>query len=583
MRKLFVAICTFIVLFSLNSTAVFAETVENEVVSTEFDRAIQEIIDTNKAMGATATLVMDGEVVITKGYGYADEALELMTDGNKTGFRIGSVSKTFVAVAALIAVEDGKLDMQADISKYLPEDFPKFKYTVTMQNLLTHTAGFEDYITGIVKNNISDTEPLQESLRKYRPEQIFRSGEVASYSNYGIALAGYVIECATGEDYAEFCKNKIFQPLGMNRTTFLLLQDIVDVSKAYTPDGKEVIEPFMNLYPEGSVVTTAEDMAIYIKWLLGEEDTILKQESKQALFAKQFSMAEELEGIGYVWNRKTRNDSIYYDKKGETLNFYSRIVLYPEQNTGLFLSFNTYVPEKEINSITAKVTDLVLGKKAVTTNQGGATIDIDGCYANAWSNFNTVEKLLKYVAPNKLVDISGSLSKGYTFNGEKIKHLGNNAYDTPIGTVKFFEKGGKTLLATDFSQTYLRINGFENKGVALVVTLLFISSSILSTLLNIIFYFRKKKLNKVTVAIPLIQVFAFCALGYLIITGITQFSMISYALYINISAWVIGATTLISLVLYLYKRKQVPKYIHLIHTIISIAFCLIMIINHLMF
>ncbi len=579
MRKLFIAIAT-ILMFSFVPLSAYVVngnmSNDSEKVSESFDKSISEIINSKKAKGAVATLIQNGEVVMTNGYGYADEFLNVKADGTLSGFRIGSISKTFVAVAALKAMEDGKLDLNTDISIYLGKNSPKLKYPVTMQNLLTHTAGFEEIVTGMAVENVSDTEPLSETTIKYAPEQISKPGEFASYSNYGIALAAYVIECATNEDFSDYCMNNIFLPLGMNRTTFEYMHNKVIVSKAYLPNGKETLDLYMNLYPEGSVVTTAEDMGKYIQWLLGERKEILQNENKEKLFSRQYFMADELSGIGYVWNRKTRNDSLYLEKKGETLHFYSRIVLYPEYKTGLFLSFNTYVPEEEINDIISKVTDLILGEKIIPVSKSGATLDISGCYVNAWSSFNTAEKLLRFIVPDKMIDISGSLKEGYTFNDEKITHIGNNSYDTPIGLIKFTEKNGEVLMMTDFSQYYTKINGLENKGVTLTIVLLFLMSAIICTITS--FILRKKPASLLFGIISLVQIILLFTLGYVLYLGILQYAILNYIIYIKATTWLIVAATAINVIFLLIKHENNTNYIKYIyfHNIISIAFCIMM-------
>ncbi len=584
MRNLFIAVLTILVmLFSIIPNSAYADSehkqnIDSEKVSEVFDQSISEIIDAKKSKGAVAALIQNGEVVMTKGYGYADEFLNFKASGELSGFRIGSVSKTFVAVAALKAMEDGKLDMNTDVSVYLGKNSPKLKYPVTMQNLLTHTAGFEEIVTGMAVKNVSDTEPLSETIIKYAPEQISKPGEVSSYSNYGIALAAYVIECATNEDFAEYCMDNIFLPLRMNRTTFEYMHDKVVVSKAYLPNGKETLDLYMNLYPEGSLVTTAEDMGKYIQWLLSENEKILKNENKEKLFSRQYFMADELSGIGYVWNRKTRNDSLYFEKKGETLHFYSRIVLYPEYKTGFFLSFNTYVPENEINEITSKVTNLLLGEKDIPVSKSGATMDVSGCYVNAWSSFKTAEKLLRFIVPGKMIDISGSLKDGYFFNDEKITHLGDNYYDTPIGTVKFIEKDGEVLMMTDFSQYYIQINGLENKGVTLIIAFLFLLSALICSVISFISY--KKTASRLFGVVSLVQVILFFTLGYILYLGILQYAILNYIIYIRITAWLMIIATVVNIIFLLIKRKKnvnCLKYI-CFHNIISIAFC-IMLIN----
>lgn len=583
MKKILISlllIITILINFSISTLASNEPVINNQDITEEFNKAIEDTIIAGKAKGATATLVLNGEVAMVKGYGYEDEASDIQADGIKTGFRIGSVSKTFVAVAALTAVEDGLINMNTDISQYLESDFPKLKYPVTMQHLLTHTGGFEENITGMAVVNYSDTEPLSLTVRKYMPNQIYKSGEIASYSNYGIALAAYVIERVTGIDFAQYCMDRIFLPLNMTRTTYAHMHNVVKVSHAYLPNGNETMDLFMNLYPEGSIVTTAEDMSKYIQWLLSNDDLVLSVNNKSKLFDKQYAMADELGGIGYVWNRYQRNGTMYYSKKGETLHFYSRMIIIPELKAGLFLSFNTYLPDEEISAITAKVINSLLGEKKETLEQDGATIDIDGCYANSWSSFTTAEKLLQFFVPSKIIDITGSLSKGYTISGEKIIHIGNNAYDTPIGIVKFFVKDSKILLATDYSQTYIKINGLANKGMTLFFVILFIISTLSYAVITLITKIKRKATSIIPFLMSIIQLFALLGLGAVLLVGISQYSILAYTLYINIASWIIVVAMIVKLIASFICREEqdnkLIKFISIINSIISIAFCLVL-------
>lgn len=536
---------------------------------------IHEVILEEKAKGAASAFVKGEEIFLSKGYGYSDEALNQRSDGKTTGFRIGSISKTFVAIAALKAVQDNDLDMNTDISVYLGEETPNLRYSVTMQQLLTHTAGFEDMITGIAVENVSDTEPLSVAVKKYVPDQISMPGEISSYSNYGLALAAYVVEKAANQDFSEYCTENIFEPLEMKRTTFEHMQDRVVVSKAYLPDGSETLDPYINLYPEGSAVSTAEDMGKYIRWLLDDTDTVIDHQLKQELFDKQYSMADELSGIGYVFNRKERNDSIYLEKKGETLHFYSRIVLYPEYRTGIFLSFNTHVEEERINSIIEHVTASLHGERKESADRNIAgSIDISACYVNAWSGFNHEEKLLRFIIPGKMTDISGSAGSGYTFNGEKMTYLGDEYYDTPIGKVKFILKDEKVMMATDYSQTYFKINGLENRNVTIILTLLFIISSLFSAILSL----KSNKNLRIFAKLSFLQLIGFFGFIGVYFLGISDYAILSYRIYINIAAWLILLASIAYTGVIIIKRREaaaLPQYIYL-QSFLSIIFCIVM-------
>jgi hypothetical protein len=358
------------------------------------------------------------------------------------------------------------------------------------------------------------------------------------------------------------------------------MHNVVKVSHAYLPNGNETMDLFMNLYPEGSMVSTAEDMSKYIQWLLSNDDLILSIDNRSKLFSRQYAMADELGGIGYIWNRYQRNGTMYYGKKGETLHFYSRVMVIPELKAGLFLSFNTYVPDEEISAITAKVINSLLGGKEESLAQEGATIDIDGCYANAWSSFTTAEKLIQFVVPGKMIDITGSLSKGYTINGEKIVHIGNNAYDTPIGIVKFFVKDSKILVATDYSQTYIKINGLANKGMTLLIVLLFTISTLSYAVITLITRLKRKTKSIIPSVMSIIQIFALIGLGAVLLIGILQYSTLAYTLYINIASWIIVAAMIVKLIDSLIYREgqdnKLIKFISISNSIISIAFCLVL-------
>lgn len=531
-----------LLMLSAAATPVFAQKTQDFCI--ELNDLVNDRVGPEKAKGAVLSIVRNGKTEFLKGYGFADEYNGFAADGEKTAFRIGSVSKTFVAVAAVILRQDGQLDMNSDVSIYLEPDFPSLSYPVTMHQLLTHTAGFEDIVTGMAVKNVSDTEPLSISVRKYLPEQVFRPGEAVSYSNYGIALAAYVVERIAGQDFAQFCREKIFLPLGMKRTTYEYMHDVAYVSKPYLPNGNETLEPYMNLYPEGSAVSTAEDMANYMQWLLNKEDTrVLSAKSKEDMFKRQFTMSEELGGMGYIWNRKTRNGATYYDKKGETLHFYTRIALYPEAQTGIFLSFNTYLPEHEINAVMESATDLLYGAETHSdSGQGKSTMNISGYYANNWSSFKTPEKILRYLVPGKMLTISGLQNSGFSLNGEKMTLIGEDTYSSDIGNLKFLEKDGKIIIATESAITYSKVPFWQHGVVQVVVPLLFFVLSLVYFLRELVLKLGKS--NKYTtdfLTCSLVQILSFTALCLLMVNGIMSFSLLTFALPMKICGWIIAA------------------------------------------
>ena len=579
MRKFFILFLIALTVFSLAGTVALAVEQDDADIYRELRAAVEELVGPGKAKGAVLSIVKDGELMVCTGFGDADAFLGFAADGDTTAFRIGSVSKTFVAVAAQRLVQDGMLDMDRTIADYLEEDFPVLSYPVTMRQLLTHTAGFEDRITGMAVSHVSDTEPLDKSVRRHMPKQVFRPGEVVSYSNYGIALAAYVVECVVQQDFSQFCREAIFLPLGMHRTTFEHMHDVVYVSKPYLPNGEETMEPYMNLYPEGSAVSTASDMAAYMAWLLDKTDgRVLSAQSKEALFSQQFSMADELPGVSLAFSRKERNGKLYYEKKGETLHFYSRIALYPEENAGVFLSFNTYLPAHVIDKVTQTATALLYGAPA--TGDAGpkkTTMDISGCYVNNWSNFTTPELLLRYLVPGKILTIDGMPLEGFSMNGEAMILIGEDLYQSPIGVLKFLNKNDTVMIATQSAITYSKIPFWQHSKLQVLPILLF-AASVLVCLTRELFLLigkQKRRGSRMFLICAIIQLLSFCTLCVLMYHGIASFSLLAFALPLKLCAKLFLAATAAGAGygVYLKAMRNSLSPVSIIWALCSLLFC----------
>ncbi len=450
---------------------------ENDIVK-YIDTEVVRLVQDKTVKGAVVSVVRDNKVLLCKGYGYTDEEAGTKADGEKTAFRIGSLTKTFVAISALQLAQQGKLDMAAPVDRYLEPDFPRFRYPVTMKDLLTHTAGFENTASGMVAYDRSKVKPLGETVRYNRPNQVFMPGEVQAYSNYGIALAGYVMERITQKPYFAYAEEAIFKPLGMSRTTFRPdFSPVAPVSKGYGTDGAERADYITNIYPSGSVASTASDMAKYMDFLLGEGYGILDSEAKSQLFRRHFAMDEVLPGIGYVWNRHTRNGSLFFEKKGETRNFFSRIILYPDKNIGVFLSFNTVTPEKIKADLMNGITDMLLGSEGnPPAYEGKDNRDISGYYVSTVSSFKTAEKFLNFLNRHSTIRITGKAGEGFYLDGQKLTAVGKDHYKSAFGYLKYSEKNGQGYLSGD-TFSYVRASWHDHRSWQGLALLFFSSMS----------------------------------------------------------------------------------------------------------
>jgi len=563
---------------------------ENTDIRHYLDQTLSDMVVQKQVKGAIVTVVRDGTVALCKGYGYADEEKGIGAHEDNTAFRIGSISKTFVAIAAQQLVERGQLDMDAPISTYLEADFPKFKYDITMHDLLTHSAGFEDMISGIVVDEISKAEPLELSIRKYMPNQVFVPGEVVSYSNYGIALAAYVVQCIANQNFDQYAEDNIFKPLEMTRTSFKLDYKDVVISKGYSPKGAEAAQPIINLYPEGSVVTTARDMSKYLHWLMDDSDLVLSAEGKGHLFEKQFTMAEELEGMGYTWRRQEHNGILYYDKKGINVNFHSRIAVYPEKKTGVFVSFNTPMDDKQLDALMNEATNLLLGSKRQysAAYTGKQTADISGYYITTVSGFGNIEKLMNCLMPNRVFQITGNLSEGFFMDGAQLLSIGENYYSTPRGGFKYIEKDGKAFLASSLAGSYVRISWVERNSVQLFLILSFAVISSVMAIRGLLALCRRtaNKGDRFFAGISILQFLLLVVMCISIIKGISTYNMLEAASLIKTCGILIAAASL-SGVLYtaqLFRRKMHKSQVVLpaVWSISSVLFILWMLLVNIL-
>src|SRR5215470_7359597 len=172
--------------------------------------------------GATVSVVKDGRLLFAKGYGSADLQTGKRVSAGTTLFRIASVSKPFTATVVLQLAEEGKLNLHADVNTYLKTfHLPStYQEPITLAHLLAHTAGFEDRSTGTSARTPSDLEPLGRWLAEHMPARVRPPGELTAYSNYGYALAGYIVEQVAGIPFAQYVEQHIFQPLDMRSSTF---------------------------------------------------------------------------------------------------------------------------------------------------------------------------------------------------------------------------------------------------------------------------------------------------------------------------------------------------------------------------
>ncbi len=304
--------------------------------------------------GAIISVVKDGEIFFSKGYGYKDIASGAKNDPAKTMYRPGSVSKLFTWTAVMQQVEEGKLDLDADINTYLKtfQIENTFDKPVTLRSALTHTPGFEDGAVGYLFGNSPEyIIGLKEALAKYPLARVRPIDEFASYSNYATALAGLAVANVSGMDFNTYIDEKILKPLGMAHSTFRepLPANIADyMATGYLHEGGVFkaygFEYVTNFGPAGAMSASADDMARFMIAHLQNgrygNVRILKEETAKEMHSLLFAHDPRINGFAHGFYQDKINDKTFIGHGGDTIYFHSMLRILKEENFGVYISYN---------------------------------------------------------------------------------------------------------------------------------------------------------------------------------------------------------------------------------------------------
>lgn len=377
------------------------------------DELVPNQLESNHIPGASVAVVKDGQLLFAKGYGYADVANKIPVVADTTLFRTGSVAKLFTWTAVMQLIEQGKLDLDTDVNVYLesfqiPDTFPD---VITLRHLLTHTAGFEDNLFGVLAKSPEDLELLEEFVSKHVPTRVYSPGTVTAYSNYGVTLAGYIVEKTVGVPFENYVAEKIFQPLGMTHTTFVqtLPSDLSNNSaKGYTFTKNSFQESNVEYYqiaPAGSASSTATDMARFmLAFLQGGEyegKRILEPATVNTMLTKQFSNDERLSGFGFGFYEMPFAGYRVWGHKGETDFFRTLLVLLPEKNLGIYVAYNAAGGGVAGNALVTAVLEHFFPKPIGTPSVATSSNlqHLTGLYAPTRAPQTTLQKLTQLFMP----------------------------------------------------------------------------------------------------------------------------------------------------------------------------------------
>jgi CubicO group peptidase (beta-lactamase class C family) len=326
------------------------------------DGIIEGRMESYHVPGITISVVHNGEMIFAKGYGYGDLETRRAVDPAVTLFRPGSISKTFTWTAVMQLVEQGKLDLNADVRTYLKDvEIPDtFSEPITMLDLMSHSPGWEDSGLGHLFGNKADAVPdFREYMKTHQPERVRPPGKVSAYSNYGTALAGLIISNISGMVFEDYIDQNILGPLGMNDSTFRETWTNIDVdpmperlvknrSNGYVwKNGGFEAQPMEYIHQvgaAGSMSVTATDMARWMLMHLGEGTydgvQILAPETAQLMHERHFVHDEAMPGMAHGFLEYRVPGYRAWGHAGGTSFFVSQMVMVPELGFGFFASSN---------------------------------------------------------------------------------------------------------------------------------------------------------------------------------------------------------------------------------------------------
>lgn len=301
--------------------------------------------------GAVVVVVKDGQILLQKGYGYSDVAKKTPVDPAKTLFRPGSVSKLFTWTAVMQQVEQGKINLDADINTYLDFKIPPGPggKPITMRDIMTHTAGFEEQVKELITTDPKGPPPLEKVLKRWTPNRIFVAGTTPAYSNYATALAGYVVQRTSGLDFDTYVERNIYAPLGMKNASFrqpLPGPLMANMSKGYkVGSGEPQPYEYIGLAPAGSMAATGQDMAAFMIAHLQDgaygENRILKAETAQMMHSTTREIIAPLNRMALGFYQSNTNGRRVISHGGDTQFFHSDLQLFLDDGVGVFISMNS--------------------------------------------------------------------------------------------------------------------------------------------------------------------------------------------------------------------------------------------------
>ncbi|MFC3096144.1 class A beta-lactamase-related serine hydrolase [Alteromonas sediminis] len=485
---------------------------------------ITEQMDKHKVAGVTVALVHKGNLIYARGFGYADIENNAPVIAHDTLFRWGSVSKTFTWIALLQLVEQGKVDLDADINNYLVDvSIPDtFEQPITVRDLMSHMPGFEDLILGhIFEKDPEQVLTLTAYLQTFKPERVRPPGELFSYSNYGSALAGQIVANVSKMSFEDYIERHIFMPLGMASSTFreplptkfkesMRPRLASRVSKSFSPSGNtyEQVNHFTfisGIGPAGAMSAPVTDMAQFALALLNQCKGLLAVEMCSMMREPLTSMTAANQitiNYGFFEHREIAGH-LRFGHNGGTDYFHSEMGIYPELDFAVLLSTNTTTGKgfnKEIEKAIVERFFGVVNKPVVPVNANDTSepaklARYSGYYIDTRRPVSNAEILVTFTQPSTRVSVEPDEQLSIAVGSELFKAnwvSGHLFFDKDKGRYfEFVENEKGEIINLKSLGSLDRVSTFQTPETKLTLILISVAVIFLSFLLVLVLSLKR--------------------------------------------------------------------------------------------
>jgi len=471
----------------------------------------EEHINKNVA-GANVMVMRNGTIVYSGSFGKYD----IENDRNVTIndlFEFGSITKTMTCIGLMQLYERNLINLEDDVEKYLGKGFfknRKYNEPIKIINLMHHNAGWDDLTVGLSKNGRKDPPTLEYIIKNSEPKQYAKPGSYIAYSNYGVAVAGFLIEKITNKSYASYIKENIFDVLGMNMTTVdISLNDNPYIKNNFQIKGYVSINGKLSIAakddymvttaPSGAVISTMPDIAKYVASITPSFTNncplFQKPDTLSLLFNISLSVNEYAIALSHGFfafingqGKKSREHS------GNTLKCSSNMRIMPDSGWAILVTTNMLGEYKFTKTLTTKL----LGYPFVPVYNGSLPSPnlVLGTYLSTRSVFNGFSSIIYSMYSSKVEFFNSTTIKfmnSLFIQKQPFLFVADESSDAPFPSLFFVMKDQRVEKIHTGPSDFIPISSFRVVivNVSLAILLIVVIWSLLSILITIIRIFMK--------------------------------------------------------------------------------------------